>query len=437
MSVHAYQTKDGERYQVRWREAGRKVRTRTFASKREAAQFDIDVKARRNRGEVVPRTSKQTLGAAYDEWHHFKGERIAATTLRSYDAMWNAHIKGRFDDYTLAEVVADPQILDRILADMRERGVGNAAQRRVCMVLSGVFTTHVRWNRIPNNPIRDLEKPRATRLRHPHPFPPIVVERIRLRMMRRRTLDPKGIRATADACFVSLMSYAGMRPAEALALTWDDIGAHTIEINKAVRDAEEAPTKTGGIRTVPLSAPLQADLDDLYWASGAPRKHGLVIPSIDGDYWTPSEIRNWRNRVWKPILKDLAAEEALKRLASARPYDCRGTFVSLHLRAGENAPQVAEWAGHSMGVMFKHYANVIKELDGERKLVGGHVSVEDQIMRARETVEAKERQELDALTADILENPTIPAAERDRERRGESEVDRPIAARMLYAPSGR
>ena len=357
--------------------------------------------------------------------------------MRSYDAMWNAHIKGRFDDYTLAEIVADPQIFDRILADMRERGVGNAAQRRVCMVLSGVFTTHVRWKRIPINPIRELEKPSAARLRRPHPFDPLIVERIRLRMRRRRTLDGTRLRPTADACLVSLMTYAGLRPGEALALTWDDIGSHTIQVNKAVRDGAEADTKTANHRDVPLSAPLQNDLDELYWAAGTPRRHRIVIPSADGDHWTPSEIRNWRNRVWKPILKNLAKAEALERLRNARIYDCRRTFVSLHLRAGEDPLQIAQWAGHSPAVMFKHYAGLIKELDGERKLRGGPIEVDDQILRARETVDAKERAELDALTADILENPTIPAAERDRERRGETESGRPTAAGFLYAPGRR
>ena len=38
-----------------------------------------------------------------------------------------------------------------------------------------------------------------------------------------------------------------------------------------------------------------------------------------------------------------------------------GSFVSLHLRAGASPLEVAQWAGHSPAVMFKHYANVIEE----------------------------------------------------------------------------
>ena len=406
MSVHAYQTKYGTRYQVRWREGGKKVRTRSFSSKRDATSFDIDIRARRQRGEVITRPSKETLGAAYAEWRQYKDDDLAATTLRSYDAMWNAHVKDRFDHYTLVELYSDPQIFDRLKADMRARGVGNAAQYRTLAVISGVLTTNVQWRRIPSNPLRELKKPRVSRQRHPHPFPPIIVERIRLRMMRRRSMDPTGLRAMADACFVVLMSYAGLRPGEALALTWDDIQPNLIEVNKAVRDGAEFPTKTSHIREVPICTPLRNDLTRLRFLSG----DGLVIPSVDGNHWSPSEFRNWRNRVWKPILKDLGAHEGLTALAQARPYDCRGTFVSLHLAAGENPLLVAEWAGHSPAVMFKHYANVIKENNAMAKVRGGPGrSVDEDISTARTFVEAVSREQLDTLTADLLEDPSIAA----------------------------
>lgn len=55
--------------------------------------------------------------------------------------------------------------------------------------------------------------------------------------------------------------------------------------------------------------------------------------------------------------------------------------------------------------MFGHYANVIEELVGEPVL-----PAEEQILRAREAVEAWRKAELDGLVADLLEHPTIAAA---------------------------
>jgi integrase len=42
-----------------------------------------------------------------------------------------------------------------------------------------------------------------------------------------------------------------------------------------------------------------------------------------------------------------------------RPYDLRHAAVSTWLNAGVLAPQVAEWAGHSVHVLLKVYAKCI------------------------------------------------------------------------------
>lgn len=402
MSVHAYGTGDGPRYQVRWREAPSRVRTRSFTSRREAAAFDAEIKARKFKGETLPRPGRETLAVAYDEWFRLRGSTLATTTQRTYRAVWDAHIRDRFDHHRLNELATNPRLFEELLADMREREVGNAAQRKVLVVMSAVLTAAVDWKKITINPLWRMRKPPTTRQRHPHPFPPILVERIRLRMMRRKTKDPSGVRAIADACFVTLMSYAGLRPGEALALRWADIGSHTIAVDKAVRDGLEAPTKTGTKRIVRLVAPLQADLDDLRFARGLPRAADLLLPSSDGDYWSRSEFNNWRNRVWKPVLADVGGHHTLANITEARPYDCRGTFVSLHLRAGASPLEVATWAGHSKAVMFEHYANIIEELQGEPR-----IPVEEQILRARHATEEKDRKELDELTTDLVERPTV------------------------------
>ncbi len=87
---------------------------------------------------------------------------------------------------------------------------------------------------------------------------------------------------------------------------------------------------------------------------------------------------------------------------SGRPYDCRGSFVSLHPRAGASPLEVAQWAGHSPAVTFRHYANVIEELRGEPIL-----PVHEQITRARELVLTSAPAELDRMVDDLLEHPTV------------------------------
>jgi integrase len=404
MSVQRHNIADGTRWKVRWREAGGVMRARSFTSKQEAIAFDADVKARKYKGETMPRAHRETIAEAFEEWWRLRGSTKAPATQRTYLAAWNPHVRGRFDHHDIHELIADPQLLDELVADMRERGVGNAAQRKVLVVLSAVLTAAVEWRRIPVNPVLAMRKPPGTRERIPHPFPPVIVERIRLRMTRRETKDPTGKRAMGDGCLVSLLSYAGLRPGEALALTWGDIGAHAIAVDKSVSDGcEGRPTKTGAVRSVPLAQPLATDLADFRYAHGSPSDDALVFSAPQGDCWSRSDWNNWRNRVWNPTMSKLAqGEETLQRLANAVPYDCRASFVSLYLRAGHSPLEVAQWAGHSPAVMFKHYAHVIDELVGEPAL-----PVDEQIMRAREAVEQMSPGELDELAFELLEQPKV------------------------------
>lgn len=420
MSVHPYKTRDGMRYQVRWREGGR-VRTRSLTSKSAANALDIKVKAGKLTGEPIPRPGRETLAEAYETWWRLHGSTLAQNTQEAHRAVWNAHVKDRFDHHRLSELAANPLLIDELTADMRARSVGNAAQRRVLAVLSSVLTICVKGKKIATNPVHATRKPPATRERYPRPMPPVIIERIRLQMLRRKTLDSSGARNQADACLVALMAYAGLRPGEALALTWRDVGTRTLSIDKAVAVGEEAPTKTRNMRTVPLIEALAYDLQTLRLAQGNPGDDQPLFPGANGVLWSRWQFRNWRKRVWKPVLQALAdCDPPQPWLARERPYDCRGSFVSLQLRAGARPLEVAEWTGHATQVMFKHYANVIEELVGEPVIPAA-----EQIARARDAVTELERKELDKLMADLIARPTTSAGGDDEDGR---------AADFFYGP---
>lgn len=50
-----------------------------------------------------------------------------------------------------------------------------------------------------------------------------------------------------------------------------------------------------------------------------------------------------------------------------RPYDLRHAAVSTWLNTGVPAPQVAEWAGHSVDVLLRAYAKCIAEQQTEAR----------------------------------------------------------------------
>ena len=200
LSIHRYETADGSRWQVRWRDHTGRVRTRSVTSKPEATALDADIKARKFKGEALPRPSKDTLATAYDEWLRLRAPSLATHTQRVYKLTWAKHIQGRdFDAHRLTDLVADPVLLEELTAAMRDDGVGPAAQRKTLVVLSAVLTACVEWRKLPTNPVWGMRKPPGTRQRIPHPFPPLVVERIRLRM--RRRLSHEEARPVGDACW--------------------------------------------------------------------------------------------------------------------------------------------------------------------------------------------------------------------------------------------
>jgi integrase len=79
-----------------------------------------------------------------------------------------------------------------------------------------------------------------------------------------RPLSPESVEAIRavlpkrDATLVSLLAYAGLRPAEALALAWEPVRRNTLLIEGSI--SVEGTTKTGRNRTVRLLRPVAQDL---------------------------------------------------------------------------------------------------------------------------------------------------------------------------------
>jgi integrase len=394
-------------------------------SKSEAQALDTDIKARKLRSEVLPPSRSYRLSQAWEDWLASKSGKLEASTLGSYEALWDAHIKGTdFAATPIGALVSDPKLIDDHINSLRAKDpknrqlppedqapLGDASKRRLLMVLSGVFKECVRWKKISLNPIREMDKPSAKPKRRRRPFPPILVERIRRQLIDAGSDDE--LAAKGHAVLVSLLSYAGLRPQEALALRFEDIGSNTITIDKAIKIARNGaggraseatvvgPTKTGKDRSVPLAAPLASDLTEWRDALGDPPAGHPVIPSASGKTWTIPMYRKWRTVVWKPAVAALAASDpSLDFLANSRPYDCRGSFVSLHLRAAVPPIEIAADAGHSLDVLYRHYGSVIEELKGEAP-----VSADEQIAKARALIEEEAAETVAALTEESLKAP--------------------------------
>ena len=163
-----------------------------------------------------------------------------------------------------------------------------------------------------------------------------------------------------DALLASSIAYAGLRPEEALGLTWPDVRERVLNIDKAVTHGQLKATKNEQRRAVDLLEPLADDFKSYrkqLRTTPGPGAWVFPHPRDPSQPWSDSMYRNWRNRVFAP-----AAERA--GLGDVIPYDLRRTFVSLLLSCGCRRGEVADQAGHSLAVMEQHYAVTIAEYRG-------------------------------------------------------------------------
>jgi len=227
--------------------------------------------------------------------------------------------------------------------------------------------------------------------------PVIGLRRLPVGPKRPRALSPAEVEAIraqlpnlCDVVLWGLLAYAGLRPGEARALRWRDVGAHVLVVDRAVSGREIGPTKTYQRRTVELVAPLAADLALLRPKVAAP--DALVVAEGGGLL----DLDNWRRRVWAPACKAAGVR--------ATSYEGRHLREPAHPRGALPAPYVTAALGHSSAVTtLSHYAHL---LDAARH----------------------------ATAAPLVES--VEAARADLERRGVYPVCTRRPVRVLRSPAG-
>jgi integrase len=363
MSVERVKRKGGDVWRVRWRDSSGRERSRTLGRKRDAEAFDAEIKRRKRIGELeTVDAGKQTLAAFVEEWWRLYAEpNLARATLESYAIHWDAYALPYLGGLRLRELT--PERIEDMRAKLVAAGVGPASIRKALVVLQSILQRAVEWRRVPHNPAKLVRKPPATRARAVRPLTPETIERMRAWLLER------GQRR--DAVLISVLAYAGLRPGEALALSWEQVRERTLLVERALSYGELKSTKTGQTRTVRLLVPLGADLREWRLASGRPEPEAFVFAARDGGPWSHDDAKNWRTRVFSPMLKAL-------ELPGTRPYDLRHSFCSLLIHEGATVVEVARQLGHSPTMSLDTYGHVFDELQGAERL-----SAEEQIQRAR------------------------------------------------------
>ena len=195
--------------------------------------------------------------------------------------------------------------------------------------------------------------------------------------------EPSGERLVA---FFALMYYSALRPEEAVNVNHDDVrlpspeqpeawgelglsgakphaGRHWTD-DGSIREVRALKHRHDGeIRVVPVPPPLvlilRRHLEEFPHGIGGRIFYGVRSDELPSTTY----MKAWRDA----RATALTAKEQATPLAR-RPYDLRHACVSTWLNAGVPAPQVAEWAGHSVDVLLRIYAKCIEGQDAAAKL---------------------------------------------------------------------
>lgn len=335
--------RDGS-YEVRWRE-GNKQRSRRFDKLEDARTWRDETRRRKQMGGMAHLLPVNlTLTEFTRRWLEAKVPELSPNTVRGYHFLLNRHVLPFLGSFQLSELRPGliAQWQDERLAD----GCGRRSIAQAQALLSTICRAAVARELMQANPCDPIAAPKRQK-KSVIPLNPFEVEMIRDHMLSRDHLPA--------ATLVSVMAYAGLRPSEAFALTWEDFANDHLRVTKKVVEGEIVPyTKTQVPRSVRVRGPLQGDLAELAIYLEDPSDKELIFPRSDGSPMTRTDIGNFRRRVFGPAR--IAADRR-----DATPYHLRHSFASMLIAEGEwSLPEIAGECGHDLQTLLKNYAHIVQ-----------------------------------------------------------------------------
>ena len=270
-------------------------------------------------------------------------------------------------------------LLDRI--SRKQDGTAAAANtaNRKRAVLNNLMQYAVEVGAVPANPLKAVKWTRPRTLKSVDPRTVISADQARRLLS---AVGQQGARGERMVAFFGCLYYAALRPEEAVDLRrgnlaslpdhdWGELiltnseprsGTWWTDSGSARQRRELKHRPRGETRPVPLHPELVVLLTEHL---------KRYPPGPDGRIFTGPRGGIFNDRAYLLIFHKartaaFTPAESISLLAR-RPYDLRHAAVSTWLNAGVPAPQVAEWAGHSVDVLLRVYAKCISGQQHEAK----------------------------------------------------------------------
>jgi integrase len=285
------------------------------------------------------RSQCATLGEYAKKWLDERRPQLSSATAYDYLTILRTHILPSPLCEKRLDAIDDGDIM-RLIGNLRQKRTQNGTfvgDRRINMVIARlrtIFATALRRKLISDDPMKYVDN-----FREPKPD----VDPLTLEEAERLLAAASG----QDRALFTVLIFTGLRPNEALALSWNDIDfdRETIRIRHSIHRFEGVglPKTASSEREVDMLPNVRAVLQEQRARSQL--RGGFVFPSEVGG---PIDLTNLRERNWRRLLRKAG-------MRARTLYQCRHTYAALQLSRGENPQYVAHQMGHTnLEMIIRH-----------------------------------------------------------------------------------
>jgi integrase len=332
-----------------WKDGKRQRKCFYGATRAEVADKLTAALAEKKRGRPI-KPEKQTFGTYLERWFaEVVLPNRRPNTIRTYRYFIDQYIVPELGDIPLGKLT--PQDVQRLLASLRTRGLAANTRANVLSVLRLALGRAERWELVPRNVAKLVDRPRV----HRHePFPLTPAE---------AGILLSTVAGDRLAALYELSIRLGPRQGEALGIRWRDVdlAAGTLAIRHQLQRVDGAwqfaPLKTERSRRILELSPL------LVAALTAHRDLQHDEREIAGYRWQDWDLVFCSMHgapLWgSHLCEHLAGQLAAAGLPRRRWHDLRHTAVTLMLAAGVPERTIMDIVGHSSIDMTRLYGAIL------------------------------------------------------------------------------
>ena len=366
---------DRQAWQVDYRDAAGKRRSKQFDKKRDADAFATKAGYEVSQGIHTPDRQSITVDQAGKNWLA-RGERenLELSTLTMYEQHLRLHINPFLGAKRLNQLTK-PMVED-YRDELLDSGRSRAMARKILGSLSSLVKEAQRKGHVAQNVAEDVTAKRSSRDKQK------IVPPSKEHMRTLFAAAEKG--RPMDYPLLMVLIFAGLRASEVRALPWSNVdlkrGLISIDRRADNKNIIGRAKSAAGFRTIPVGPKVIQALKK--WKLRCPKSDAdLVFPSEKG---TPIFHNNLavffqekiqiaaglcqpKMRDGEPVLDD-KGNPVFDGLYSL--HDFRHAAASLWIAQRVNAKRVSTWMGHtSIQITFDTYGHLFDELEDDAEVV--------------------------------------------------------------------